>query len=361
MKKCMKWVGAMTSALAVCAVFSPLAARADGTETLGVPSVDIAAGAGFVAAGTGTVDQPGLIEFDVPSGESVNQVLLYWSGEYRDTDDDTITVNGVEVTGTLIGGPTFFYSYQGNVNVTAYRADITDLGLVTDGSNSLEITDMSYDGDNAGAGVLVIFGDCGEEDQSDNYCSRHGWNTKRCNRYCKKSHRNHRSTSSSDEDACASIEVFDGADIAFFQFPEPRKSTVPQVFTFDAASEDRVADLAIFTGSVEAERPNQILITVDGETTEIIDMLGDSAGPSWDAPTIPVDIPAGATSVTVEIVSTNSTNPLGASVVWVTAALAVPDAGDSKPNHKHGCKRTRHHNSHWSGKSRSGRGWCRHR
>ncbi|HRX85899.1 MAG TPA: hypothetical protein P5572_12850 [Phycisphaerae bacterium] len=342
-------------AVCACAAAALLTAgqvRADGTETLGLPSVDIATGAGFVAAGTGLVNQPGVIEFDVPADEPVQQVLLYWSGEYRDADDDTVTVNGVEVTGTLIGGSTYFYSYQGDVYVTAYRADITALGLVAAGANSLEVSGLDYDADNAGAGVIAIYGDCGDSTTSQcpyrgkrwHHCSRH------CNRYA-------RTTTTADD--CADIQVLDGADIAFFQFPEPRQTTVPQTFTFAAASADRVADLALFTGSVEADRPNEIHITVDGETTEIIDLLGDSAGPSWDAPTIPVDIPAGATSLTVEVVSTQSSDPLGASVVWVTAALAVPDA--SADVHDHKCRRTRHHKSNWCGRQRSGRGWCRHR
>ena len=54
-------------------------ALADGTETLGPPSIPIASGTGIVAAGTGLVTQPGTIDVDVPG--TVNQVLLYWEGQ----------------------------------------------------------------------------------------------------------------------------------------------------------------------------------------------------------------------------------------------------------------------------------------
>lgn len=55
----------------------PPVIAADGTETLGPPSIPIADGTGIVAAGTGMVTQPGTINIDVPVGASVNQVLLY--------------------------------------------------------------------------------------------------------------------------------------------------------------------------------------------------------------------------------------------------------------------------------------------
>ena len=81
------------TALAVVWMLSTSAqALADGTETLGTPSIAIASGSGIVAAGTGMVDQPGTIDIAVPAGATVNQVLLYWEGQMS-TDvagDDTI-------------------------------------------------------------------------------------------------------------------------------------------------------------------------------------------------------------------------------------------------------------------------------
>ena len=86
---------------------------ADGTETLGPPSIPIAAGTGVIAAGTGLIDptQPGTINITVPEGAVVTQVLLYWEGQMS-TDvagDGTIEVNGIPVSGAIIGGPAFFF------------------------------------------------------------------------------------------------------------------------------------------------------------------------------------------------------------------------------------------------------------
>ncbi len=132
----------------------PSAAMADGTETLGPPSVAIASGSGVVAAGTGLEVQPGQIDLNVPG--VVKQVLLYWSGEYTAISDSEIDVNGILVSGTSIGGPKNFFS---NVFFETFRADITGLGLIGPGANSLTIQGLTYDSSNSGAGILVIVDD----------------------------------------------------------------------------------------------------------------------------------------------------------------------------------------------------------
>ena len=66
----------------------PSAVFADGTEVLGDPSITIASGTGVVAAGTGLKAQPGTINVSIPAGASIEQVLLYWSGEFSVSDDD---------------------------------------------------------------------------------------------------------------------------------------------------------------------------------------------------------------------------------------------------------------------------------
>ena len=54
---------------------------ADGTETLGPPSIAIAEGSGVIVAGVGLeAVQTGTINLDVPAGSTVKQVLLYWEG-----------------------------------------------------------------------------------------------------------------------------------------------------------------------------------------------------------------------------------------------------------------------------------------
>ena len=77
-------------------------ALADGTETLGPPTIAIASGSGSVAAGTGLHDaQPGTITIDVPG--NVNQALLYWGGAVTRNalSDNTILVE--EGMGSWVG------------------------------------------------------------------------------------------------------------------------------------------------------------------------------------------------------------------------------------------------------------------
>ncbi|MHC4067033.1 MAG: hypothetical protein ACYSUI_21360, partial [Planctomycetota bacterium] len=81
-------------------------------ETLGPPGIVTAPGSGIAAAGTGLENQPGWIDVEVPSGATVTQALLYWAGATAGSapGDDTIVVNGIEASGTLIGGPAYFYT-----------------------------------------------------------------------------------------------------------------------------------------------------------------------------------------------------------------------------------------------------------
>ena len=122
-------------------------ALGDGTETLGPPSIAVASGTSVVGGGTGLFSQPSTITFDVPAGATVKQALLYWNG-FTDAlalqqkvaagviGDSEVLVNGIPVVGELIGGPWEFF--QDNISTT-FRADITSLGLVVPGANSIQI------------------------------------------------------------------------------------------------------------------------------------------------------------------------------------------------------------------------------
>ncbi|MEZ4673619.1 MAG: hypothetical protein R2932_05155 [Caldilineaceae bacterium] len=134
-------------------------ALADGTETLGPPSLTVASGTGIVAAGTGLVTQPGTINITVPAGATVKQVLLYWEGQMATniSGDDTIRLNGTtNVTGKLIGGSTLFFS---GAFSSAFRADITDLNLIGAGANTLTVDSLTFTRVSNGAGILVIYDD----------------------------------------------------------------------------------------------------------------------------------------------------------------------------------------------------------
>lgn len=284
-----KAVAGLAALVAASALALTGQSSAEGTETLGAPSIAIASGTGVVSDGTGLEAQPSSVSLDVPAGATVKQVLAYWEGSHYEGDapDDTLTIGAQEVTGTLIGGPTFFFpdfdiNPARQVFASAFRADITSLGLVSAGANSLSLSGLNFSYRNDGAGIAVIY---------------------------------------DDGTAPAHIAVRDGVDVAWQGFPAERQVTVPQTFTFPAAAAARAAELTVMVASVSnGGRGNSIDVTVAGTTTTIPNALNANDGEEWDNLTIPVIIPAGETSVTVGIRS-SGTDP--ASLVWVAGVLAV--------------------------------------
>ena len=134
--------GVVASLLGGAALVTMGIVWANGTEILGPPDIAIQSGTGVVSAGTGMIAQPGAINIDVPAGATVKQVLLYWEG-FMAADapgDSTILVAkggpSTEVAGTMIGGPTLFFS---GAWASAFRADITNLGLISAGPNALTL------------------------------------------------------------------------------------------------------------------------------------------------------------------------------------------------------------------------------
>lgn len=262
------------------------AAWADGTETLGPPSgITVQSGSGIAVGGSGLFSQPGAFNVTVPRGAGVKQVLLYWEGHSSEPEpgDDTIVINGTEVRGRLIGGPTKFFE---GAYSSSFRADITDLDLVRGGTNSLSVQGLSFTYRNNGAGVLVIY---------------------------------------EEEGRSADVMLRDGNDLAFMQFAGPLRTTVPQTFTFAPAATKRTARFAAMAGSVAMNRPNAVAITVDGTTTKTRNLLGSFEGEEWDTLTVPVDVPAGATSITIQLLSEgDGTGRRPASLAWVAGGLSVP-------------------------------------
>lgn len=299
-----KVVVALAAALAALMLSPVNPVHADGTETLGPPvGIEIAQGSGIVTGGTGLFTQPSAINLAVPADASVEQVLLYWEGQHRGaTGDNTIVVDGQAIIGQLIGGPAFFFG--GNVKSSSYRADITALGLVQPGANALTVSGLSFDEANNGAGVVVII---------------------------------------DDGSGVGDIQVRDGVDLAFVNFPEPRKTTVPQTYTVAAENVDRDAVLNLNVGSVAPNRPNAIKLTIGGNTTTLVNELGSKDGLEWDSLDIPITVPAGVTTVTVQILSQgDGTDRQPASLAWVSATLAVEGTVDpcsvpsSTPAETHG-------------------------
>lgn len=301
---------------------------ATNTEQLGVPiGLTLASGSDILTDGVGLVDaQPGTLEIFVPVGATVEQVILYWEGqaatETEQGDTDEITLNGtITVEGIRIGGPTGFLP---DYWTSTYRADITDLNLINVGPNSITVEGLDFGQRNNGAGIMVVIDD--------------GLTT-------------------------ADLQLRDGNDFAFFQYAPPLDTTVPVTFTFAASSEDREAALNLFVSSVALEdpsgefgRPSVIEISIDGVLAEtLVDVLYNSSGPEWDALLYKLTIPAGATSITVQVLSEDAgsgpfAGHLPASLTWVAAnfILFPPEQEDGDEGCTPGYWKQSQHFGNWT-------------
>lgn len=110
---------------------------------------------GFIMAGAGMVDNYAgtskTIKLTVPDNAEIKKVLVYWQGIADGTYDNKIeigksTTERVEVTGTLVGLSYFFSTCYWAQN-RAYRADITDHGIIT-GGGTYELSVASLEGFN---------------------------------------------------------------------------------------------------------------------------------------------------------------------------------------------------------------------
>ncbi len=325
--------GVLLTAIAFLAVCFTGSGYADGTETLGPPSgVTLASGTGIVAAGVGLADGGGahVINLSVPAGATVKQVFVYWEGQtpFGGPVDVDFKINGVDINGSdpgdasaggdRIGEPLFFYTTADSKDIyaIAYRLDITDKNLVAPGPNALTVTDLDGFGFvTDGAGVLVIY--------------------------------------EGPSVPAATIDIRDGIDLAFIGFTGARQVTVKQTFSFPAAADARVATLSMFFSSVQGPvsgsgvpRPTSIEVTVGGVTTVYSNILGSNDGDEWDSQNLMVNIPAGATSLSVQAFSREDLGTLKverastsrsmdlsvmdpelpASLFWLAAGLSVPNA-----------------------------------
>jgi hypothetical protein len=276
-------------------------ALADGSETLGPPDVAIVNGTDALVAGIGTQahpDAPVELSVDVPAGAAVDQVLAYWQGQITsgygpDRPDAEISFDGTMVTGVQTSAPT--NPYLGELYYT-YRADITALGLVRAGANTITVSDMNFVSElyapsgNKGVGLLVVYSD-GSRSRLAGYV--------------------------------------DGQDYAYASFDAPLDTTRPQTFSFAAASSDRAATLGLLVGDTLDYNETGVAGNVisgrfsTGQTFTIVNQLQSRRGADFDAENLPVTVPAGATSLTVQILSEGGDNP--ASFAWIGAGLTLDD------------------------------------
>lgn len=310
----------LAAALLLAALAAP-PALADGTETLGPPTLSIASGSGIATGGIGLADgQPGNISVDVPAGATVEQVLLYWEGANRESTDTTpaqsIEVNGSHVSGDLIGGDT---AYAEGYRTATYRAEITTLNAVGPGSNTLSVGGLDFTRENDGAAVVVIY----------------------------------------DDGTSAEVEVRDGNDYAHIRRGGTLLVTVPQTFSFAPASVARTARIDLLVGSVADDkgflgfRPSSIEVRVGTVVTTFSDQLNSQNGRFIDVLRLEIEVPALETSLTVQLFSRDDdadwsceeVDNCPASLVWTAAALAIREGGGE------GCSpdywRQRYHFGSW--------------
>jgi hypothetical protein len=290
---------------AIAALAGAPAALADGTETLGAPSVPIGVGTDVKMVGVGTqafLNAPTTLNADVPADAIVKQVLVYWMGQVRWPDfqpDTSISLNGNAVSGTLIGGPTNFFFAE---DFYTYRADVTSLNLVKPGANAITVSDMNFQTrfidptGNDGVGLAIIY---------------------------------------DDGTPSTFVGLRDGQDMAFVDFDAPLNATVPQTFSFTAAPVDRNARLGVLAGSVsgpdlEGLRGNVISGEFsNGTTFSIVNGLGSNQGDEFDAENFPITVPAGATSLTVQLHSQGGDKP--ASLGWIASTLNTDEPPPPPP------------------------------
>ena len=249
-------------------------ASADGTEILGPPSIPIAPGSDVVVAGVGLVDaQPGDISIEIPGGVSVNQVLLYWTGEYGE-GDDTIMVNGAEISGPRIGGPPY----------DTYRADITASNMVVAGGvNVLTVGGLDFSERNNGAAVVVIL----------------------------------------DDGTSSDIQLLDGMDAAFLPFG---KQTVPLDFPVAPLSDPQVGTLWLVVSDIDVPRPAAVQIAMGGITNLLDNVFLDNEGDFLDVVKLDIPIPPGVSNVNVQVLSIDDeTDLVPASLGVHVAAWKLPE------------------------------------
>jgi len=283
---------ALLLAAVTVAAMAPQQAKAEGTEILGPAQIPLAAGSGFAIGGTGLFEVLGENDFAnvdgsiavaVPQGAEVKQVLLYWISEHypQSGGANVATVNGNTVVGTSIGGPTNFFSV---VYFEAFRADITDLGLVGPGANTLDIDAIDSSFRTTGAGVLVIY----------------------------------------DDGTAADLQVQDGLDLVYWRLVDPLDRTEPVTFAFEPSNSLRIARIPVFVGSVAEDRPNVTEITVGNQTNVFYNLFSSLDGVEWDSHILEVDVPAGVTEVTMQLKSEGDGSGLNpASMAWVASGIAI--------------------------------------
>lgn len=285
---------------ALCAAIL-LAAGAAGATHLSLALDVEGEGLGMAHAGTGLLAGSGTLSVDIPG--PVQAALLYWAGRDRPCPesspgvctvpftpykDQILSFDGHLVTGAILGTEGQPASAGGPINNLGFLADVTAIVQARGtGAHTFPVADGDagdlYRLD--GAGLLVIYKDLGDGG----------------------SYR---------------LIVFDGLDFAYGDDPTPGDTRVTHPVNLIHGSDTaaRAADLRVFVGDGESHRPDRMDVSNNPSVSNGFD---GSSGAQFDADLIPITIPAGAGSTTVQLFS----EPVGRnpdSLLWFLVALRVP-------------------------------------
>jgi len=253
--------------------------------------------------GKGLWGWPGSTTLTTNINGPVRFALLYWAGRERPCTldasgttcpytqpykDQVMNFNGNPLTGTVIGDETQPVSAGGPILDIGYYSDVT--GIVSAAGTGSKTFTFS-DGDSSsnlwrldGVGLIV-----GYQDGTvlDTY----------------------------------RILIQDGLDFAYGDDPTPGETqvTAPVTFNHGTNFSNRTADLLLFAGDGDANRPDNTTIS---NNPTLFNILNSNQGPEYNTILTPISIPSGVGTTTVQMNSAPAgQNP--DSLLWQVAGLRV--------------------------------------
>ncbi|HET9225067.1 MAG TPA: hypothetical protein VFR31_00250 [Thermoanaerobaculia bacterium] len=241
--------------------------------------------------------------FTVDIGGPVQAAFLYWAGRDRPCPqiagacvvpvqpykDQVIRLDGILITGAIIGTEGQPVSGGGPINNIGYLADVTaqvqakGTGLQTftvrDGNTASNLFRWN------GVGLVVIY-----TDPTDSAMWR--------------------------------VITYHGLDFAYGADPTPGPTRVTDPVTFNHGADPgpRQGRLRLFSGDSVPGRPDRIDIS---NNPSLFNTLDSSDGSAWDSDVLVFDIPGGVSSTTVQLFSAPA-NQNPDSLLWMLGVVRLP-------------------------------------
>jgi hypothetical protein len=279
-----------------------LAAAANATHL--APFIDLQQqGLNWSYNGVGLWGWSGSTTLTVNINGPVRFALLYWAGRERPCTldasgtncpftqpykDQVMNFNGNPLTGTVIGTETQPASAGGPILDIGYYSDVTGI-VAAAGTGSRTFTFSDGDASSNlwrldGVGLIVAYQD---GTILDTY----------------------------------RILIQDGLDFAYGDDPTPgeTRTTNPVTFNHGVNFSNRTADLLLFAGDGDANRPDNTTIS---NNPTLYNILNSTQGPEYNTILTPINIPSGVGTTTVQMNSAPAgQNP--DSLLWQVAGLRV--------------------------------------